>query len=396
MTSANNMHIRRPKDAATGNAAWLAAAAALAMLASCDGDWATTASALANATAPQARISDTANLTKALSRARDGDVILLEPGRYTPLNIQNLKFSKTVTLASRDPSRPAVLTGIKLRNVRNLVIKQMEFDVVPAYGMFSYTIFDSENVQLQQLNVHGTLNNDPSDDKSPIMIRGSRDISVVDSDFRELFHGISFLDSSHLHFSGNSFRFLRTDGIRGGGSSHIIIRGNVFTDFQPRPKDHPDGIQLWTTNTKAAARNVLIEQNVIARGKGAAIQGIFIRDTHNQFPFEELTIRNNLVLGGMFNGIAIGGSKDAVVENNVVAAFPDQKSWIRVGIAHDMLLSGNRATAYIFSPSARVQQKSNKKIAPVRDGGSSVLSRWMAEGENRMVTSRPLDAAGIR
>ncbi|KAA9013042.1 right-handed parallel beta-helix repeat-containing protein [Sphingobium limneticum] len=375
----------------TGRTGLLVGGAAFMLLSSCDGSSGSATSAAAgNASISQARITDAASLLSALKRAREGDTLLVDPGRYDMLSLQNLHFSKAVTLASRDPRDPATFTGFKMRNVSGLTIRNVECEVVASNGMFSYSILDSENIILQELNVHGSLNGNPGDDKSPIMIRGSRSITVRDSDFRELFHGISFLDSENLILSGNSFRMLRTDGIRGGGSSHLIIRGNVFTDFKPNLKDHPDGVQLWTTNTKAAARDILIEQNIMMRGDGAAIQGIFIRDTFNQFPFENLVIRSNLILGGMYNGIGIGGSKDAIVEKNVVAAFPGQKSWIRVGIAQNMVLSGNRATAYVLSDAAQVVQKSNGKVSAVRDGGKALLARWLEEDRNGAAVERAL------
>lgn len=352
------------------------------------------ASALANSSSSPA-IVDSASLIAAVARARGGETLLLEPGRYDLFTLKGIDHAKPVILASRDPRHPAVFTGFRLRNVKGLILQDLEFDVVAANGMFSYDLTGCANVELRRINVHGSMDGNPGNDKSPIMIRGSRHVTIADSDFQQLFHGISFLDSEHLIFTGNAFHDLRTDGIRGGGSSHLLIRGNVFTGFKPAPKDHPDGIQLWTTNTKAAARDIVIEGNVIIRGNGAPTQGIFIRDTFNQFPFEGLVVRNNLVIGGLFNGIGIGGSTGAVVENNMVVPFPGQKSWLRVGIAHGMRLSGNRAGAYVLFSSAQIDQKDNRQVPVVRDGGRAALADWLKKGDNARLLARPLAAAGL-
>ncbi|WP_150290555.1 right-handed parallel beta-helix repeat-containing protein [Sphingobium estronivorans] len=387
---------RIPVALAAGGALLTVTGLALTFTAVRMGDWGNpVASALANAIAP-AVIDDAASLTAALRRARGGETLLLEPGRYEMLNLKGIGFARPVTLASRDPRRPAVLTGFKFRNVEGLVLRDLEFDVVAANGMFSYDLTGCANIELRRINVHGSLDGNPANDTSPIMIRGSSHVTVADSDFQELFHGISFLESRNLTFTGNAFRDLRTDGIRGGGSSHLLISGNVFTAFKPAPKDHPDGIQLWTTNTTAAARDIVIEGNVVMRGKGDPIQGIFIRDTFDQFPFEELTVRNNLVVGAMYNGISIGGSKGAVVENNRVVAFAGQKSWIRVGIATGMRMTDNRATAYIVPATAQVEQKGNRTIGVARDGGRAALADWLAQGSNARLMARPLAAAGLR
>src|SRR3546814_8411255 len=78
--------------------------------------------------------------------------------------------------------------------------------------------------------------------------------------------------------SGNSFHTMRSDGVRGGGTNDVVISNNYFTDFHPVGADHPDAIQLWTTNTTESARNISITGNVFERGDGDIIQGIFLRD----------------------------------------------------------------------------------------------------------------------
>ncbi len=352
--------------------------------------------AVANERGAPSRITDAASLSGAVRFARDGGRLLLEPGRYDIVTIKGKKFGKPLVVASRDPQRPAVLTGLRMSNSSGIILEDLEFNAPAEQGMFPFTIQSSSNITLRRIDVHGSLDGNPGNDVSPIMIRGSRNITVSDSDFHEVFHGISFLGGDGLTFSGNAFQLIRTDGIRGGGASNLVIRGNVFTNFRPKPKDHPDGIQLWTTNTKAAARNILIEANLVMRGAGAAAQGVFIRDTFNQFPFENLVVRNNAVLGAMYNGLGAGGVTGGAFENNVVIGFPGQKSWIRIGIANDVRLTGNRATAYVLSPSAHLQQSNNRTVAMARDNGAAALRDWLGRGDNARLLARPLKATGLK
>src|SRR3546814_18636009 len=103
--------------------------------------------------------------------------------------------------------------------------------------------------------------------------------------------------------SGNSFHTMRSDGVRGGGTNDVVISNNYFTDFHPVGADHPDAIQLWTTNTTESARNISITGNVFERGDGDIIQGIFLRDqSGGKLPYQDVTISDNIVLGGMYNG----------------------------------------------------------------------------------------------
>src|SRR3546814_7847110 len=86
------------------------------------------------------------------------------------------------------------------------------------------------------------------------------------SEFEDRHHAINFLDSDHVTVSGNSFHTMRSDGVRGGGTNDVVISNNYFTDFHPVGADHPDAIQLWTTNTTESARNISITGNVFERG----------------------------------------------------------------------------------------------------------------------------------
>src|SRR3546814_17629153 len=87
---------------------------------------------------------------------------------------------------------------------------------------------------------------------------------------------------------------------RSGGTNDVVISNNYFTDFHPVGADHPDAIQLWTTNTTESARNISITGNVFERGDGDIIQGIFLRDqSGGKLPYQDVTISDNIVLGGM-------------------------------------------------------------------------------------------------
>src|SRR3546814_20805373 len=77
--------------------------------------------------------------------------------------------------------------------------------------------------------------------------------------------------------SGNSFHTMRSDGVRGGGTNDVVISNNYFTDFHPVGADHPDAIQLWTTNTTESARNISITGHVFERGDGDIIQTLFLQ-----------------------------------------------------------------------------------------------------------------------
>src|SRR3546814_7805117 len=69
---------------------------------------------------------------------------------------------------------------------------------------------------------------------------------------------------------------------------------------------------------------------IFERGDGDIIQGILLRDqSGGKLPYQDVTISDNIVLGGMYNGISVGNANGLVMTDNVVGAYTDQKSWLR-------------------------------------------------------------------
>src|SRR3546814_8793405 len=60
-------------------------------------------------------------------------------------------------------------------------------------------------------------------DLTAFMIRESSDVSVTNSEFSHLWHGMSILNNTGLTISDNYIHDIRTDGVRGGGNSDTDI-----------------------------------------------------------------------------------------------------------------------------------------------------------------------------
>jgi parallel beta-helix repeat protein len=319
-------------------------------------------------------VSSTSALINALKSAQDGDVILLSGGTYSGVKLSGFRFSD-VTIRSADVGDPAVLTDLLVRDSSGLNLRDLELFVDPNKPLNSHQVVNSKDIHLSGLNVHGTLDGSPAQDKVGLMIRGSQDVSVTKSEFHELWHGISFLDNKGVLIENNKFHDLRTDGVRGGGTSDMKVLNNHFTDFYPEAGDHPDAIQFWTTNTTQVARNIEVSGNVYERGKGGLAQGIFFRDQVGNLPFENVTISNNLVSGAMYNGISVQGSTNLKITGNTVAAYKDQDSWIRVQDADLALVSDNNAYKYLYIESQRVTEFGNRMAGAVAVG-TSLEALW--------------------
>jgi Ca2+-binding RTX toxin-like protein len=330
-------------------------------------------------------VSDASQLTQALSTAHAGDSILLASGTYAPVALSNLAFTQDVTVSSADPSRPAVLTGLTLNNDAGLTFSGLE--VAPPTSLANALVVQSsQHISFANLNVHGTMNGDPSDDAEAMLIRDSSYVSVTGSQFQQFTYGIGHLDDDHLTLTGNNIHDIRIDGIRGGGSSWVTIADNRFSDFYPHGVgtpgiDHDDAIQFWTANTTSSAHDIAVTGNIFTRGAGSsAVQGVFLNEEAGNEPYQHVTISNNVIAGGTYNGIFVYHGSDVAVTNNLVAGFPDQEAFVWLDNVTGGSVSGNSSEEFLIGTGVSgVAQAGNTVIAPITDGGAALLNTWLAQ-----------------
>ena len=359
-------------------------------------------------------VSSAADLRRAVEDAGDGAIILLAPGRYPQIALANARKTGSITITSADRSRPASIGRLMIRNSSGLVIRDVELaadeSAVPARlapnrdddddaaggadgnrpvqvarpagrslaTRFPFMIVESERITLDRLYVHGPLNNlEAAHRISAMMLRASKQITVSNSRFVALWHGIAMLDLDGGVIRNNEFSNIRTDGVRGGDVSNLQIVGNVFTDFRPVQGDHPDGIQLWSTPKHVAMKNIVIRDNMVVRGKGLPTQGIFLRDVRNGRPFQNVEIRDNLVMGGLYNGIAVNGVDGGRIEDNEIINYPDRKhSWLRVDNSQGLEVRRNRASRFLITRSTAAESENRIDGGSQRDEAKRV-ARWL-------------------
>lgn len=323
-------------------------------------------------------VSSVAELEAALAGARGG-VIRLMPGTYPPVLIRDVHPAAMVTITSADSSRPAVMTGVTVRDSSNLVLDRLSFGVLAPTAQYGLSIQGSQHVAAHRLAFAWPGGVQGRSVVSAIFVRNSQQIEISDSSFRDHWHGISFLDVEDLRIADNLLTDLRTDGIRGGGVKHLLVERNVIGNFHPEPGDHPDGIQLWSTNEREPGRDVVIRDNLVWRGAGGIAQGVFIRDTFGKLPFERVTVSGNLLVGSMYNGIALLGVSSGNVTGNRVVAYPDMKSWIALRQSQDVTLSGNAAMIYTRDSRLIDPPATNRLIDPAHDQGLREITEWLAQ-----------------
>lgn len=324
-------------------------------------------------------------LGRALDRAGNGTVIRLAPGDYPDITISGRNFAGTVTITSAQPDHPARIFAMVVEKSSGLVFRDLDFN--PQEGGvrdLRFRFEKSSRLTVDHVLVHGPDDRDNAFLIPGLLFRDSTDVSLTNSHFTRLLHAVQVLNVTGWRVIGNEFWNIRSDGVRGGGVSDALYADNVCTDFHPVVPDHPDCIQLWSTNQPEPGRNIVIRDNLVVRGKGTPTQGIFVRDTFTKMPFENVEISGNLVIGTMYNGISIDGLRGGKVIGNEAIALDGQKTWIRLQRAHHFELRDNIAPKVLFIDSSDIQDHNNHFDEGGHQAYRARLVQWLdAKPERR-------------
>jgi hypothetical protein len=314
-------------------------------------------------------VHDVQGLSRALLHAgQDGD-IALAPGTYDNIVIDGVHSN--ITIHSESSSHKAVIKSLKVTKSSGLTFSDLDFSTEDApivgnvaMGIIPFKVLDSSNITLKNLVVHGSPQGALATDVSGILIRNSNHITVAQSEFRNLHWALDHVDDDHLTVIGNHFHNNRDDGVRGGGSSNVLIADNRCDSNHPdgaADTDHPDCIQFWTAHTTVSAHDIMIVGNVYERGTGGATQGIFIRDDVGTLPFHNVIIRGNIMKGSLAGAIEVWGATDVDVVGNLVCSQSGQRAAIVLRGVVGGRLEHNRSPELTILGSDKIVSRANDR-----------------------------------
>lgn len=326
-------------------------------------------------------VTSSAELTRAFACAPSGAMIKLASGGYGELRLEN-RVRGDITLHSADLNNPAMFTSLTIASSTGINLENLQFSGRPRRQPYGLLVVGSQRVRISDSTFTGPGMEGETRPLTAVMLRDSTVVTIRDNRFSSYKHGIALLNVREVVVAGNHFANLRTDGVRGGGASDLLVELNEFSDFHPDPKDHPDGIQLWSTQQTEPARNIIIRNNLIFRGAGAPTQGVFVRDTFGEAPFEDVVITGNIVIGGLFNGITLAGVKRGNISGNTVIPFPDHDSRIRIEAAVDTELTHNAAGRFILRGDIRSLEN---KVIPPSEAVEDIIRQWRSSQATKPV-----------
>jgi len=252
-----------------------------------------------------------------------------------------------------------------------------------------------EGLQFRDFRVDGV-------DRSPqgLTIGTCRDVVIEDCEFVNCFHGLVGDPVNGIVVKNCDFHEIRCDGLHGAWEA-VRIEGCDFHDFHPEGDvgntgDHSDAIQFycnnvtpddWDNGTNPVGFEVLDCR--IWRGTNPeASQGVFFRQTSGM-PFQDVTIRDVGVFGGMVRSISMGDSvptSTLVIDRCEVCSWSDGDAENIAGIWQPNYEDGDQGVYQITNCAAQAFQNSDGvpegcELLPSDLTREQVLERqaaWMA------------------
>jgi len=290
-----------------------------------------------------------ATFDQVLAAAIDGDVIVLEDGRYADLRLSR---RKGLTIHG---GPGAVFRTFSVVSSEAIELDGFSVEWTPRDGDGTKTnvgrVYGSKDVTIRGVREvgqpvpAGTANALYATAVPPppmnaflvgfpagraLSIDFSTFVTVEGSDLSGFFSGVSIGNSADITIAGNRIHHLRTTPVKGGGD-RITIARNVLEHMTPyryvdpatgrQLGDHLDFIHMFNLVGGSALEDLKITRNVMdASGAFDAI-GILLED-NAQAGFPRSLIGGNLLITGNTQAISLSGPGDFTVIDNVILAPP--------------------------------------------------------------------------
>lgn len=315
---------------------------------------------------PAITVNNQSGLDAAIKAAKGGDTILLAPGTYSSLTVTNINPTGTITIQSLDAKNPANVTSLWVTGSNNITFKNLDVkqDYKPANDWDTASrILNSNNIVVDTVRFSGGSGDPSLASGNGLTVLSGTNIKLLNSTIDHYALGLNAGGVTGMTVQGNSFLNNRRDHTNFAEMSNLLIDKNTFIALYPQSGEHPDAIQFMTNGRSKGNSDVVISNNVIMQGDGGATQGIFLGEEAGNLPYKNITINNNLVYSGLYNGIyVVNGSNVNITNNSTLSTADDNSSWIRVDNIASGTIINNVADDILASNSGSVVFSKNVKL----------------------------------
>ena len=271
---------------------------------------------------------------------------MLAGGNYGDLSLRGVNTG-SLTIQSQDSDNPAVFSSMKILDSSGITFSDLSVKMTPTESTYAFEsavyITKSSSITFTDSDVKGgvAVNGvDPSATQldsthnvqglptgRAITVTDSKDIEISGSNLETFHKGIVIDNVDGLKIVGNEIHDLRTSPITGAQASNVDIENNYLHDSHPWNLgglgDHGDFIHLWTaaTGQSDASDNIIIKNNTISQGEGAALLGIYLDDNGHNIGFTNVVITNNQITNNSAQAIRLENVEAVVSDNTLVQTF---------------------------------------------------------------------------
>lgn len=283
---------------------------------------------------PLTTVKTLAALTTALKAAKAGEVIELAAGDYGAYSLKGL-IAPGVTVRAAG----AKVAGLVLTACEGITFEGLSADLAAGGAV---KLDGCKNIGLIRLTSRNAK-------LYGVSILRSQDIRVIEADIADVKDGVQGANSRGVLVERCKVRRFRADGINMCGVSDLRVIANDVADSAASPGAHPDGLQLHTASADGPAENIEVIGNAFRRGAGQRFQGVFITDQSDGAKrYRNVVIRDNLIEGGMWNGVMVANADDVELTGNTVQPFTDMDSWIRIASCSGVRMDRNAYTKLVL------------------------------------------------
>ncbi len=256
--------------------------------------------------------------------------------------------TEPVVIRSADPARKAMFSDIHIRDMQSIRIENVRIAGEAKHSLHTVLVQDSRDIAIVGNHFSGPATAHAATPSvqagSGILLRNVGGVLFADNLVEGYNHGLGLMEVDGAVISGNEFRALQGDGIRGAGWRNVEILGNHLHDFLGSDQlvNHSDLIQIFGRNAGTLTENIVIDGNVLmASGLGGS-QSIFIRNEEFGAPddptagrYRNITVTDNLIYNAHTWGIYVADTDGVRVENNT-ALWNTEARIVAEGVAHSL------------------------------------------------------------
>ncbi|OED49403.1 hypothetical protein AB838_06935 [Rhodobacteraceae bacterium (ex Bugula neritina AB1)] len=267
---------------------------------------------------------------------------MLEGGNYGDFDLMaksgfDYQFPENVTIASADPSNPAVFSSVDIREGANMTFDGIMFDYEFKEGtpiwVKPFIFSDCENITIRNSTFDGDVASGVSEEADGfgygigLTIRGCNGTTIENNEIFGFHRGMTMGNGDDAVVRGNEVHSIRSDGLNFSQMQGVLIEDNYIHDFEnsEASADHSDMIQFWTNNATRPTTDVIIRNNTLDIGDGDSTQSIFMRNdlvdrgfAGTEMYYQNVLIEGNVITNAHAHGISVGEANGLIIRNNSV------------------------------------------------------------------------------